>query len=159
HSLERNHNMKQQVDITMKLSLWLDASMDEDEIVTHVRSALPTAFGEELTEMKNPVDILDVKQEAEIYDTVETLPSAGPSVACQLANDHATYGRNAGNGIVTSADHEKEFSGPMSKRDAVNYAAALSACQMVIDRWEKGDLAEAARACSAALAEATGRAA
>lgn len=28
----------------------------------------------------------------------------------------------------------------------------LSACQMVVDRWEKGDLAEAARACSAAIA-------
>lgn len=27
-----------------------------------------------------------------------------------------------------------------------------SACQMVVDRWEKGDLAEAARACSAAIA-------
>jgi hypothetical protein len=28
----------------------------------------------------------------------------------------------------------------------------LSACQMVVDRWEKGDLAEAARACNAAIA-------
>jgi hypothetical protein len=28
----------------------------------------------------------------------------------------------------------------------------MSACQMVVDRWEKGDLAEAARACSAAIA-------
>jgi hypothetical protein len=27
-----------------------------------------------------------------------------------------------------------------------------SACQMVVDRWEKGDLAEAVRACSAAIA-------
>ena len=27
----------------------------------------------------------------------------------------------------------------------------LSACQMVVDRWEKGDLAEAVRACSAAI--------
>jgi hypothetical protein len=51
----------------MKLSFWLDATMGEDEIVTHVRSSLPKAFGEELTAMKNPVDILDVKQEAEIY--------------------------------------------------------------------------------------------
>jgi hypothetical protein len=150
--------MKQQVDITMKLSLWLDASMDEDEIVTHVRSALPTAFGEELTQMANPVDILDVRQEAEVYGNMESLPIAAASVAYQLANDHATYGPNAGKCIVTSADLEKEFSGPMSKRDAVNYAAVLSACQMVIDRWDKGDLAEAARACSAAIAEATGRA-
>jgi hypothetical protein len=149
--------MKQQVDITMKLSLWLDASMDEDEIVTHVRSALPSAFGEELTEMKNPVDILHVRQEAEINGNVETLPIAAASVAYQLANDHATYGPNAGKYIVTSADHEKEFSEPMSKRDAVNYAAALSACQMVIDRWGNGELAEAARACSAAICEVTRR--
>lgn len=28
----------------------------------------------------------------------------------------------------------------------------LSACQMVVDRWEKGDLAEVARACSTAIA-------
>ncbi len=30
----------------------------------------------------------------------------------------------------------------------------LAACRMVVDRWERGDLAEAARACSAAIAEA-----
>jgi hypothetical protein len=64
--------MKQQVDITLKLSLWLDATMDEDEIVTHVRSSLPKAFGEELTAMTNPVDIIDVRQEAEIDGTEET---------------------------------------------------------------------------------------
>jgi hypothetical protein len=32
--------------------------------------------------------------------------------------------------------------------------AMLTACRMVVDRWERGDLAEAARACSAAIAEA-----
>ena len=31
----------------------------------------------------------------------------------------------------------------------------LAACQMVVDRWEHGDLAEAARVCAAAIAEAT----
>jgi hypothetical protein len=30
----------------------------------------------------------------------------------------------------------------------------LAACRMVVDRWERGDLAEAARACGAAIAEA-----
>ena len=30
----------------------------------------------------------------------------------------------------------------------------LDACRMVVARWERGDLAEAARACSAAIAEA-----
>jgi hypothetical protein len=32
--------------------------------------------------------------------------------------------------------------------------ALLAACQMVVERWERGDLAEAARACSTAIAEA-----
>ena len=36
--------------------------------------------------------------------------------------------------------------------------ALLAACRMVIDRWEHGDLAEAARACHAAVAQATGAA-
>jgi len=31
----------------------------------------------------------------------------------------------------------------------------LAACRMIVDRWERGDLAEAARACSDAIAEAT----
>jgi len=61
--------MKQQVNVTMRLSLWLDATMDENDIVTYVRSSLPLAFGRELTAMKNPVDILDIQQEAEIYGT------------------------------------------------------------------------------------------
>jgi hypothetical protein len=32
-------------------------------------------------------------------------------------------------------------------------ASLLEACQMVVDRWEEGDLAEAARACDAAIDE------
>jgi hypothetical protein len=60
--------MKQRVNITMTLSLWLDATMDEDDIVTYVRSVLPLAFGRELTAMKNPVDILDIRQEVGIYE-------------------------------------------------------------------------------------------
>ena len=34
--------------------------------------------------------------------------------------------------------------------------ALLAACRMVVDRWERGDLSEAARACDAAIASATG---
>jgi hypothetical protein len=59
--------MKHQVNIAMTLSLWIDAAWNEDDIVTYVRSALPLAFGDALTAMKNPVDILDILQEAEIY--------------------------------------------------------------------------------------------
>ena len=61
--------MKQQVEVTMTLRLWLDAAMDEEDITTHVRSLLPLAFGEELTAMINPVDILNIRQEAEIFGT------------------------------------------------------------------------------------------
>ena len=74
----------------------------------------------------------------------------------QLANDKATYGADAGKFIVTSGDYEQELSGPMSHDDARAFAAALNACRMVVNRWESGDLAEAARACSAAIAQATG---
>lgn len=55
--------MKQQVDISVKLSLWLDATKSEPGILTHVRKALRRAFGEELT----AVEILDVREEAAIY--------------------------------------------------------------------------------------------
>lgn len=151
--------MKQQVDITLKLSLWLDATMDKVEIVTHVRSSLPHAFGEELTAMINPVDILDVREEAEIYGNAEPRFAASPYVVYQLANDPDTYGPNAGKFIVTTGDHEREISGAMSQADAVALATALNACTMVVDRWEKGDLAEAARACHAAIAGVIGRAA
>ena len=59
--------MKQHVGVTLKLNLWLDASMDEDEIVTHIQASLLKAFGEELEAMLNPVEILSVKEEAELY--------------------------------------------------------------------------------------------
>lgn len=39
----------------------------------------------------------------------------------QLAPDHDTYGTDAVKFIVTSADHEREFSGPMSERDATTF--------------------------------------
>jgi hypothetical protein len=76
----------------------------------------------------------------------------------QLACDEAIYGADAGKFIVTSADHEREFSAPMSKADAEAFATALNACTMVVDRWENGDLAEAARACRVAIASVIGRA-
>jgi hypothetical protein len=76
----------------------------------------------------------------------------------QLAFDQGSYGPDAGKFIVTSADLEREFSGPMNKADAEAFATALNACTMVVDRWENGDLAEAARACRVATASVTGRA-
>jgi hypothetical protein len=46
-----------------------------------------------------------------------------------------------------------QFDEPARRRAAA--ATLLAACQLVVDRWEHGDLAEAARACSAAIAEVT----
>lgn len=61
--------MKQQVEVTLKLSLWLDATWDENQIARYVRAGLSPAFGESLCCMANPVEILGVRQEAEIYGT------------------------------------------------------------------------------------------
>ncbi len=55
--------MKQQVDVGLKLSLWLDATKSERGIVAHVRKALMRAFGEELV----AAEFLDVREEAAIY--------------------------------------------------------------------------------------------
>jgi hypothetical protein len=76
----------------------------------------------------------------------------------QLAFDESIYGSDAGEFIVTSADHEREFSGPMNQADAMAFATALNTCTMVVDRWERGDLAEAALACQALIADVDGRA-
>lgn len=78
--------MKQQVEVTLKLSLWLNADMDEDEIVTHVRSSLPNALGEELTSMQNPVDILEVRRGAEINGE-----TAGDPQSLKLTSRQASY--------------------------------------------------------------------
>jgi hypothetical protein len=83
----------------------------------------------------------------------------GTYAVYQLAHDETAYGPDAGKFIVTSADHEWEFSAPMSQTDAEALATALNACTMVVDRWEKGNLGEAARACRAAIADVIGRAA
>ncbi len=54
--------MSKPINITLTLDLLVDAAWDEDAIVTHVRTCLPRAFGEALTALKNPVDILDVRE-------------------------------------------------------------------------------------------------
>ena len=82
----------------------------------------------------------------------------GSYAVYQLAYDESIYGEGAGKFIVTSADHERELSGPMNQADATAFATALNACTMVVGRWEQGDLAEAARACQAVIADVNGRA-
>ena len=82
-------------------------------------------------------------------------PATSAYTTYRLASDEATYGADAGKFIVTSGDHEHEVSGPMARKDAECFAAALNACRMVALRWEQGDLAAAARACAAAIEQAT----
>lgn len=48
-------------EVTLRVALLLPSHMTEDDVVTEVRAGLPRAFGFQLTEIKNPVDILDVK--------------------------------------------------------------------------------------------------
>ena len=57
-------------------------------------------------------------------------------VIYQLGPDHAAYGADAGKFIVTIADIEREFSGPMGEEDARLLASALNSCQAIVDRWE-----------------------
>lgn len=59
---------------------------------------------------------------------------------------------------IAHSDDEGRIASP-EQQDANRHLIAaapalLAACRMVVDRWEHGDLAEAARACHAAIAEA-----
>jgi hypothetical protein len=91
------------------------------------------------------------------------------STIYQLAPCPETYGQDASKFIVTSADHEEEFSGPMSKRDASAFAGMLDAlttlhedCRMALSgEWDKSDEGFEAmqEVIDNAIADATGRAA
>ncbi|HLN26697.1 MAG TPA: hypothetical protein VK395_03075 [Gemmataceae bacterium] len=156
--------MKQQVDIRLKLSLWLDAAMDQDDIVTYVRAALPEAFGEDLTAMANPVDILDIREEAAIYSPINTSGSTpGPWAVYRLADDAETYGSNAGKLIVTTADNEVEITGIINREaDAFLIAASprllasLLECARLLADYDESDGEEgvAYREAIAAIAKA-----
>ena len=75
-------------------------------------------------------------------------------VIIKLAPDHAAYRADAGKPIVTGEDLGPKNSCPMSEPDARMLASALNACQAAVDRWEHGDLAEAARLRAAAVEDA-----
>ncbi len=61
--------MKQQVDITLKLSLWMDATLSRDDIATLAEARLTTAFGAETAPMLSPISVIRIRQEADIYGT------------------------------------------------------------------------------------------
>jgi hypothetical protein len=162
--------MKQQVNITLKLSLWLDAELDVDDIVTYVRTSLPKAFGEALTDMENPVDILDIREEAAIYSPCNTSgPTRAPWAVYRLADDADTYGPNAGRLIVTTAEREVEITGPVENEADAHILAAgpkllealysLKEALTLHRHWKPDMPAHLISLIDAAVAEATGRAA
>jgi hypothetical protein len=89
-----------------------------------------------------------------------------PQAAATIAHDEPTDNADEVNdceGITLSAvvdvvgDEEYEHSVYIDfedERPSKVAAQALAACRMVVERWERGDLAEAARMCQAAIDEA-----
>jgi hypothetical protein len=59
--------MKQQIDITLSLTFWIDDSQSKDQLTTLVESGLRTAFAKEIEEIRHPITILSFQEEAEIY--------------------------------------------------------------------------------------------
>lgn len=108
--------MKQQVHVTVKLSLWLDATLDEDDIATYIRSSLPLAFGEDLTAMENPVDILDIREEAAIYSPSPNLEGTNHKGAFWAGSMIFDEVRNA-------MQNAEELGGP----EGLNYIALMNA--------------------------------
>jgi hypothetical protein len=60
----------------------------------------------------------------------------------------------AGNKVFDSNEDTPSAIQEANARLAIAAPAMLSACRMVVARWERGDLAEAARACGDAIAQA-----
>jgi hypothetical protein len=98
----------------------------------------------------------------------EGIEAASPAAAAAIARDKPTEeasliddceGMTLSALVDEAGDEEYERSVFIDfEAERLRKAAPklLAACQMVADRWERGDLAEAARACSTAVAEAGG---
>jgi hypothetical protein len=68
--------MKQQVEITLKLSLWLDAVVLREEIGKLAEVRLTEAFDPEVAPILNPIRIIRIREEADIYGSGSpTLPT------------------------------------------------------------------------------------
>ena len=61
--------MKQQVDIALRLSLWIDATFSPDRIEKLVRSRMKKAFATEASPMLDPFRLLSIREEASIFGT------------------------------------------------------------------------------------------
>jgi hypothetical protein len=66
--------MKQHVDITFKLSLWIDATLSRSDIIRLAKSRMSAAFAKEIVAMLHPILIIGLQEEAEIYGTELSLP-------------------------------------------------------------------------------------
>jgi len=66
--------MKQHVDITFKLSLWIDATLSRSDVIGLAKSRLSAAFAKEIAAMLHPILIIGLQEEAEIYGTEPSLP-------------------------------------------------------------------------------------
>ena len=69
-----SRTLKQHVDVTLKLSLWLDASLSSTAIIELTKSRLSAAFATEVAAMLHPILIIGLQEEAEIYGTESSLP-------------------------------------------------------------------------------------
>jgi hypothetical protein len=67
--------MKHQVEVMLRLSLWIDASLAKEQLSRFVRDRLLAAFGDSISAMLDPVRILRLREEAEIFgEQAEPVP-------------------------------------------------------------------------------------
>ena len=64
--------MYQQVEVTLKLNLWVDAKLEKPQIIKLVRESLdekkvPAALRKAMEPMQRPLEIERVREEAEIF--------------------------------------------------------------------------------------------
>jgi hypothetical protein len=53
----------------LKLSLWIDAAVSREDIARLAETRLRTAFGPETASMLNPIRVIGIREEADIYGT------------------------------------------------------------------------------------------
>ncbi len=113
--------------------------------------------------------LYDVHLYREMCLTYRDVRAATFEQAAQIARDlpsaaadavHDCKGETFGALVDEPSDDEYECSERVdfdAERLRQAAPALLAACRLVVERWERGDLAEAARACADAVAEATGQ--
>ena len=69
-----SQTLNQQVDLTIKLSLCLDAAYSRSDIIGLAKSRLSAAFAIEIAAMLHPILIVGLQEEAEIYGTEPCVP-------------------------------------------------------------------------------------